>query len=174
MSYSTALYTRVKQYLDADGLHYDETPEEGRFDFSINIHSKVRNVRVRIYVDDDNFSVVTTPQFGGDTSDPENMRALAEYTCRANYGLLQGGFQFDFRDGEIRYWSAMLTDDDSLPSIHVIGRVVFVAIMMWERYGDGYLKVALGGVAPEDAVNEAENSESAESQAPAVSDSEIL
>ncbi|MBT1177701.1 MULTISPECIES: hypothetical protein [Bifidobacterium] len=164
MAYSTALYARVKEYLDSDGLHYDEDPTQGRFEFGINIHSKVRNVRVRIFVDDDNFSVVAVPQFGGDTQDPENMRALAEYTARANYGLVQGNFQFDFRDGEIRYWSAMLTDDDSLPSIHTIGRVVFVAIMMWERYGDGYLKVGLAGVDPETAVNEAENPEP---QAPA-------
>lgn len=176
MAFSSALYARVKEYLDSDGLHYDEFPDEGRFQFGINIHSKVRNVTVRIFVDEDNFSVVSFPQFGGDPQDSENMHALAEYTARANYGLVQGNFQIDFRDGELRYWSAMLTDDNNLPSIHTIGRVVFVGILMWERYGDGYLKVGLAGVDPETAVAEAENPKPAAPQEPSPTtiDPEIL
>lgn len=155
--YSASLYARVKDYLDSEQLHYDENLEDGVFKYGISIKSKIRSINVVILVETNKISVVTTPSFGGDPDDSENMHALAEYVCRANYGLVQGSFQLDFRDGEIRYWSALLTDENSLPSREVLDRVIYVCYMMWERYGEGFLKVNLAGVSPEQAVNEAES-----------------
>lgn len=159
MTYSTALYARVKEYFEANSIKYNEDPDRGHFDYGVNIYSKVRNVHVDVHVGEENLVIVTKPQFGGDPHDSANMQALAEYTLRANYGLIQGNFQLDFRDGEIRYWSSLLTDDSDLPSTTTIGRVTNIGMFMWERYGNGYLQVALAGVDPVTAIKEAEASD---------------
>lgn len=174
MSYSTALYARVKEYLDADQLHYEESPEEGRFEFGISIRSKVRSIHVVIVVFDADVRVSAYPQFGGDPKDAENMRALAEFTAMVNYGLVQGRFDLDFRDGEIRYWSALLTDESSLPSVDVIARVVWMPIWMWERFGDGYLQVGLAGADPAAVRAAIDAQETAAEQPEEPTDSEIV
>lgn len=166
MPYSKALYARTREYLDAKHLHYTENDELGRFDFGFVIPSKTWVVRVCIFVGTDSLIVVSVPQFGGDPSDAKAMRALSEYVLRANYGLVQGSFQLDLDDGELRYWSALLFDGDDLPSTHTIERVLSVAVLMWKRYGDDCLKVIRDGMDPKEAVREAEQPNTTPSTVP--------
>ena len=151
------LQESVKQYLDSQEWHYDFN-EEKRY-YSLNMSLKCVD-HCRIVIDfkgdengDNGFVVYTFFPINV----PENRRsAVSEFLTRANYGLLNGNFEMDFEDGEIRY--KVMTrcgdidyDPDSMEFI------VDCGFMMFERYGHALLSVIYGNVDPKQAVEAAEN-----------------
>ncbi|MBI2566365.1 MAG: YbjN domain-containing protein [Candidatus Schekmanbacteria bacterium] len=92
---------------------------------------------------------------------PEAVRAqVAEYLTRANYGLVMGNFELDFKDGEIRYKTMVDVGDGELTE-NLIRPVVYVNCMMMDKYFPGLMSVMFGNVSPADAVALIENSPTA-------------
>ena len=87
---------------------------------------------------------------------PEPARnAVAEFLTRANYGLRIGNFEMDFRDGEVRYKSALDFEGNVLtPSL--IRNAIYPAVQTMDRYLPGLMAVMYGGQAPVDAIAEIE------------------
>jgi hypothetical protein len=83
---------------------------------------------------------------------PEPSRdAAAEFVTRANYGLRIGNFEMDYRDGELRYKSALDFEDNVLtPSL--IRNAIYPAVQTMDRYLPGLMAVIYGGKAPADAI----------------------
>lgn len=89
---------------------------------------------------------------------PEERRtAVAEYLCRANYGLYHGNFEIDFRDGEVRYKTTAMTTDEDEVDESVIGRLVNLGFAMIDRYAPGILSVLYANDDPEKAIERVEN-----------------
>jgi hypothetical protein len=87
---------------------------------------------------------------------PQERRvAMAEFQARANYGLLIGNFELDFRDGEVRYKASIDVENDRLtdPLCH---HLVVSACSTLDRYLPGLLKVMYGQVDPSMAIAEIE------------------
>lgn len=101
---------------------------------------------------------VTTPE--------ERRTAMAEYITRANYGLVIGNFELDFRDGEVRYKTSI--DLERIP-IEVLeanewGKEIFKDltypnVLMMDRYLPGILRVIAGSEDPADVIAEIEGDE---------------
>ena len=87
----------------------------------------------------------------------ETMAAVAEFVCRANYGLKLGNFELDFRDGEVRYKAFVSCSGDEMPDPMDIKLAVAVGFNMLEKYGDGLIRVMLG--VSEDPAGEVEKAE---------------
>ena len=68
---------------------------------------------------------------------------VAEFLHRANYGLKDGNFEMDYRDGEIRYKSFVNFKNIDV-SEEVVGESIIVGAAMIDRYGKGLLKLMLG------------------------------
>ncbi|HSJ58400.1 MAG TPA: YbjN domain-containing protein [Anaerolineae bacterium] len=87
---------------------------------------------------------------------PEPVRdAVAQYATRANYGLRIGNLEMDYRDGEIRFKSALdFEDNDLTPSL--IRNAIYPAVQTMDRYLPGVMAVIYGGQAPADAIAEIE------------------
>ena len=77
---------------------------------------------------------------------------------RANYGLNNGNFDFDFNDGEISYRMAIYcgVDEFAPPTYEQIDFALVVGLMMIDKYGDALIKVMFGLVEPADAIEDAE------------------
>lgn len=83
---------------------------------------------------------------------PENRRAaMAEFLTRANYGLIIGNFEMDWNDGEIRYKTSIDVEGDQL-SVPLVHRLVYVNVLMMDRYLPGIMQVAFGNVEPAAAI----------------------
>lgn len=83
---------------------------------------------------------------------PENRRpAMAEFLTRANYGLIIGNFEMDWNDGEIRYKTSIDVEGDQL-SVPLVHRLVYVNVLMMDRYLPGIMQVAFGNVDPAAAI----------------------
>ncbi|HEC33753.1 MAG TPA: hypothetical protein ENI37_03445 [Chloroflexi bacterium] len=91
-----------------------------------------------------------------DVNVPEGRRqAIAEFLTRANYGLMIGNFEMDFHDGEVRYKTSIDVEGDRLTSA-LIRPMVYINVLMMDRYLPGIMKVAFGEGIPADAIAEIE------------------
>ena len=50
----------------------------------------------------DAYCVYAISPVGADVSNLEERAAMAEFLCRANYGMRYGNFEMDLQDGELR------------------------------------------------------------------------
>ena len=74
---------------------------------------------------------------------------------QANYGLRNGNFELDMRDGEIRY-KVFVDCDGVIPSREVIKGSIIIPAMMFERYSPGILDVVFKGVSAAEAIGQCE------------------
>lgn len=87
---------------------------------------------------------------------PEDQRpAIAEFVCRANYGLNIGNFELDFKEGRLRFKVSLdFEGADLSPSL--IRNAIYPAVRTLNSYIPGVLKVLYGNMSPADAIAEIE------------------
>ena len=89
---------------------------------------------------------------------PENKLAeIAEFLHRANYGMIIGNFELDFRDGEIRY-KVSIDFQENAVNPDDINEMIDCALAMSDRYIPGIGGVVFGGQSVKDAIEMVEGS----------------
>jgi hypothetical protein len=83
----------------------------------------------------------------------ERRRPVAELLTRINYGLVDGNFELDFRDGEVRYKTSIDVENDRL-STALVRNLVVLNLQMMDRCLPSIMAVMFGGVAPEIAAQQ--------------------
>ncbi len=153
--YSDEIVNVVKQFLADDDWHYSFNEDTGIFRFGLRIRSKIQNISYVIDVHEDEFVTYGMCPIGADREDPEMMAQMAEFICRANYGLKNGCFELDFRDGEIRFRS-FVDCENLLPSTEVVKNSVHCTAAMIKRYAAGIVDLIFGGASAKDAIAKCE------------------
>lgn len=144
----------VRDWLDGDDWHYDYNAEKHMISAGIKLDCKMRSARVYIPIRDDNSYIVNivAPIKG----DPNGLDELIKYLTMANYGLANGNFELDVRDGEIRYKTYVNCRElESLPD-RIIKDSILVGWYMMERYGDGIAAISMGFSDAETEIKKAE------------------
>ena len=145
--YSPEIAEAIKTHLEESDLHLVSFDEAlASFGFNIQLTGQL-STNVIIRVGKDNFTTMAVCPVRPDTSDAEIMAKMAEFVCRANYGLKNGYFEFDFSDGELRY-KCYFPCEDRIPSQELIHEGVTIPAMMLRRYAPGILGVLYSGVDP--------------------------
>jgi hypothetical protein len=91
---------------------------------------------------------------------PEDKRSLvAEFLIRSNYGMLVGNFELDYTDGEVRFKTGVDVEGTEL-TIALVHNLVYVNVLMMDRYLPGIMAVLYGDLTPEGAVNQVESAKS--------------
>lgn len=152
--YSDEIVNVVKKFLDDDDWHYSFNEETGIFRFSLRIRGKIQSISYVIDVHEDEFITYGMSPIGADGEDTEMMAQMAEFICRANYGMKNGCFDLD-RDGEIRFRS-FVDCEDLLPSISVVKNSVHCTATMFKRYAAGIVDIIFGGAKAKDAITKCE------------------
>ena len=83
----------------------------------------------------------------------EERLSACELLMRANHGLMFGGFDLDFNDGEVRFKVAVDVEGGTL-GVEAVHSMITVALDMYELWYPPLMKVVYGGISPEDAVAE--------------------
>jgi hypothetical protein len=92
-----------------------------------------------------------------ETKVPEEKRhAIAEYITRANFGLLIGNFEMDYSDGEVRFKTSVDIEDSTLTH-KFIQNLVYMNVLMMDKYLPGIMSVIYANTAPADAIAQVEN-----------------
>ena len=146
----------IRKWLDDDDWHYEYNAEKHLFKMGISLKSKIKSGRIFIDVKKDSYVVYLYAPIGGDK---ENLAELTKYLTMANYGLLNGNFELDVRDGEVRYKTYVNCDGLEALSSAVIQDSVYVGCIMMDRYGDGIAALALGFSDAETEIKKAEKSD---------------
>lgn len=92
---------------------------------------------------------------GADEDDSKMMASMAEFVCHANYGLKNGNFELDMRDGEIRFKS-FVDCEGITPTLDMVRNSIHCPAAMFERYGDGIVGIIFGGMSAKEAVDRCE------------------
>lgn len=159
--YSDELANAVDQFLTDDDWNYSFDSDKGVFDFNLNVKSRLRKIRYLIDIKKDEIIVYGICPIGADPEDKAEMAEMAEFICRANYGLRNGNFEFDFRDGEIRFKS-FIDCDCVIPSAEVIKDSIYCTAAMFRRYGDGIASILFASSSAKEAIEQCEKSPSDE------------
>jgi hypothetical protein len=151
MSYSTQIANTVRKFLTADDWNFSFDDEKGIFTFNLSVKTKMKKISYRVLINDNGYSVYAASPLGAD----DCLHEMAEFICRANYGLRNGNFELDFRDGEVRY-KCYVNCDGQMPSTEIVKDSIYVPYFMMKRYGDGIISVIFGNQTAEDAIRTCE------------------
>lgn len=131
----------VRDFLDEKGYHYEYDAEHSVLRLGFNLKCKLKDVRVFMHIRDTAYSVLTLCPLNADKDNPVEMM---KYLTMANYGLVNGNFEMDLNDGEIRYKTYVDADGlETIPEV-IIDWSLCVGIAMMDRFGDGIAALALG------------------------------
>ncbi len=148
-----AIVDAVRDYLDADDWHYDYDAEHAFIRGGVALRCKLKNARLIIQFRKKDYNVYMISPIN---ADPENIGEVLRYSALANYGLANGNFEVDVRDGEIRYKSYVNCDAyETLPN-EIIRNSINVCWAMMERYGNGFAALAMGFSDAETEIKKAE------------------
>ena len=155
-AYSKAIATAISSFLREDDWHFQFDEEKGVFKFGLNLKTRLKKVNYTIRVQENNYSVYAISPINADEDDSDMMQKMAEFVCRANYGLRNGNFELDMRDGEIRY-KCFVDCEDSSPSFGVIRNSIYCPAGMFKMYSPGILAIIFGDATAKEAVDLCEN-----------------
>ena len=143
----------IRDWLDGDDWHYEYNAEKHLIKMGINLKSKIKSGRIFVDIKKDCYAVYLYAPISGDKN---NMGELIKYITMANYGLLNGNFEVDTDDGEIRYKTFVNCDGLQSLSPAVIQDSIYIGCLMMDRYGDGIAALALGFSDAETEIKKAE------------------
>ena len=143
------------KYIEGGAKMFTFDKKDGLFRATLNGEGEVRLLGCLIDIRSDSFISYIISPIGADAGDSAKMANLAEFLCRVNYGLLNGNFDLDFNDGEIRYKSFADCPGGAAPAEEAIGNSIWVGLKMFERYLPG-IRDVLNGAVPREALAKCE------------------
>lgn len=154
-TYSKSIANAINKFLTDNDLNFSFDEQLGQFILSSGIKSKLKKLNYIINVEDYAFIVYAISPIGVDADDENSMTEMAEFVCRANYGLRRGNFELDMRDGEIRY-KCHVDCKGIIPTNEMVANNIITPIAMFDRYGDGIVDIIFGNVPAKEAVERCE------------------
>lgn len=153
MNHQKALFKKIVECLDSREWKYEVEDENERVTFTMGINSKLKNCRVIVTASETEIQTFAVSPINASQDVYAN---VVEFITRANYGLKLGSFEFDYRDGEVRFHTN-LSLQETVPTVKEVDRVIVIPMLMLQKYGDGLVKNMLGYGNPEADIAEIEN-----------------
>lgn len=146
----------VRDWLDNNDWHYEYDAEKYLIKMGIKLKCKIKSARITVDIKASSYLVYVYAPINGDKDEPVEM---LKFLTMANYGLRNGNFEFDLRDGEVRYKVFVNCDELDSLSDAVIQDSIYVGCAMMDRYGNGIAALALGFSDADTEIGKAENRE---------------
>ncbi|MBP5321124.1 MAG: hypothetical protein J6334_09050 [Kiritimatiellae bacterium] len=143
----------VRDFLDEDDWRYEFESEKTLIRFGVSLNCKLKDVRCVVDFGDDYYIVYAISPINADKETPQEM---LKYLSMANYGLRNGNFELDVRDGEIRYKCYVNCDGIEALSKSIIEDSIKIPCAMFDRYGNGIAALAMGFSDAETEIKKAE------------------
>lgn len=154
-TYSTQIANAITDYLDKDDWRYSFNEKTGIYRFGLSLKGKLKKITYIIDVKDDEYLVYAISPLGADENDDKMMANMAEFICRANYGMKMGNFEMDFQDGEIRF-KVHICCKGITPNDDMIKRSIYCPATVFDHYSSGIMDVLFHDVSGKDAVERCE------------------
>lgn len=155
-TYSKPLAEAINQFLTEDDWKFSFNEDEGIFSFKLNLENMLKHVEYYVRVRKEDYIVHVIAPINADHTDQQVIAQMAEFICRANFGIVNGNFELDLTDGEIRY-KCFVNCDGCSPSSEVIKDSIYVPASMYDRYASGLIGVLFGQLTAQEAIAKCEN-----------------
>ena len=152
-SYNQRVAQAINRFLKDDDWNYSFDEDNGTFTFNLSIQAKIKSLHYKVRVRDDDYLVYAVSNISADEDDAEQMQEMAEFICRANYGLVDGNFELDFRDGELRYKCFEDCEDGIIPTDAIIRNSIAIPASMFRRYTPGIVGILFNSMSASDAID---------------------
>ena len=152
-TYSKEIAAVIDTFLTNDDWKYYFDEDKGQFRFGLRIDGKIKNIQYIVAVHRDSFSVFAISPINADEDNQEEITAMAQFLCQANYGLRNGNFELDVRDGEIRYKVFQNCSGGLVPNEEIVRNSIYVCASMFERYSQGIVGIIYGGLGAKKAID---------------------
>lgn len=143
---------KIKSFLEKNEWKYQFDEEDNLFVFGLNMENVLGTLKIYLPIKRDNYTVYIILN---SKVEEKYYNLAGEFLHRANYGLKNGNFEMDFRDGEVRYKAFVNLKNIDI-SEEIVEESILVGAAMINRYGKGLLKVMLGEGKPKECIEECE------------------
>lgn len=154
-TYSESIANAINTFLKEDDWDFSFDDRWGLFKFGLGLKNKLKEVNYLIDVKKDEYLVYAISPLGVDEDNKKMMEVMAEFICRANYGLQNGNFELDMRDREVRF-KCFVDCNDITPTPEIVKNSIYCPAAMFERYGDGIGGIIFGNLEAKEAVEKCE------------------
>ena len=145
-SRKTMLFNKALEYVKSQSWKYSvKGPDNDIIELQMGLKGKMNSCRMVITAGETEIQAYALAPI---KASPDSYANVVEFITRANYGLKIGSFEFDYRDGEVRYHTC-LPSREGIPSMKDIEITVDIPMLMLQRYGDGLVKNMMGFGDPE-------------------------
>ena len=151
---SEEIVTAVRKWLDGDDWHYEFNEEKQMIKAGVTLGGKIQTATMFIDFREKSYLVYVRAPICGDK---DNLGELLKFIAMANYGLINGNFELDMRDGEVRYKTYVNCDGLDALSDEVIKASIYTGCTLMGRYGDGITALAFGFSDAETEIKKAEH-----------------
>lgn len=156
-TYSKSIANAINNFLAENDWHFSFDDQCGLFKFGLCLKGKIKKINYIIDVKEDEYIVYAISPLGADEDDEKMMATMAEFVCRANYGLKNGNFELDMRDGEMRFKS-FVDCDGITPTTEMVRNSIHCPAAMFDRYGTGIVDIIFSNAKAKDAIAKCERS----------------
>ena len=150
-NYNSEIVEKIGNFLTEDGWNYNFNEDKGFFQFGINLSGRIKNIQYAVNVNESDYTVYTISPISADQEDAEQIHKMAEFVCRANYGLKNGNFELDVRDGELRY-KCYVDCNGIVPTTDMVRSSILCPAAMFTRYSRGIVQILFGDMSAADAI----------------------
>lgn len=154
-TYSMNIANAVNDFLKEDDWHFSFDEKRGIFRFGLRLKGKLKKLHYIVDIKEDEYLVYAISPLGADEEDAKMMVNMAEFICRANYGLKMGNFELDFDDGEVRFKVHVLCKGVT-PTTEMIKRSIYCPATMFDHYGSGIVDIIFNDTSGKAAVENCE------------------
>lgn len=133
------IYKSIREWLDGNKWHYECSSNSSIIYMGVALKSEINKLRVIVDVRDDFFLVYAIIGIGG----ANNILELMKFLTMANYGLINGNFEMDVSDGEIRYKTYVNCDGLKELPPQIVADSVLCACHTVKRYSSGIARLCM-------------------------------
>ena len=145
----------INTFFDAMEWKYSYDKEKSIFSTGVSMDGFIGNIALKIGVRETRYTVYAILN---NRVESKFFAQVAEYLHRANYCLLNGNFEIDYSDGEIRY-KTYVNFENAEVSEEIIRDSILIPIFMFEKYGKNLLKLMVDLGDPHQLILDAEKEE---------------
>jgi hypothetical protein len=145
-------FTAITAFLKSLGFDYFPHTQQNRVGFTLGSAQADYRFTILITEDLNHLEYIACCPF---RVRKELRSSVAELIARANFGMLDGKFEIDMNDGEIRFHLVHALGDGEL-SVEMVERLYNSCVFTLDRYIPAFMQHIHAGYTPEDAIFHAE------------------
>ena len=147
------MFNKVVQYLDKKGWKYQLESDQNRVVFGIQANHANIDCIANVRTEKKQFiflSICNCNAFQDKYDD------VVEFITRANFGLVNGCFEFDFKSGTIRFKTTIIYDQENEIPDNILDKYIVTNLFTMDHYIPGIMSIIYGDNTAYKAITEME------------------